>query len=435
MKGRLPTRRVVLALIVLVAFSSKAATVSEGWAAYEKGDVAKAYDIFRQLIRESPDDENINFGYGMAALAMGKLSHAAFAFERVLQINPGNHRARLELARTYAVMERYTRAEQEFRYVLDAGPPERVQRNIETYLAWIHRRTRKWSGGGQVGGTVFYDDNVNFGPSSRMVDTLLGPLEVSSNSMPRDSWGLALGGAGVALRDLGGRGDWFARGALTGYANWLFDAPDQEMAYARVELGPRYAGPRAIWDFPFKADYLEVGHERYLWMAGVEPTLMAFWTEGWDGVTRGSIERREFREDDTRDGWQYRLEQTVRRWIGRSRHYVALSVAGYFEDAQEKPYDIYGGEAQLSGEFRFTKSTALAGSVQYRSARYRDILLPALQDTERSDRQWQFSATLTQALTKRMGLSLTYWRVENRSNFGLYEFDRNVVSLSTYITF
>ncbi len=109
----------------------------------------------------------------MAALAVGKLSHAAFAFERVLQINPRNHRARLELARTYTAMERYTQAEQEFRYVLDAGPPERVQRNIETYLAWIHRRTRKWSGGGQLGLGVFYDDNVNFGPSSRLVDTLL----------------------------------------------------------------------------------------------------------------------------------------------------------------------------------------------------------------------------------------------------------------------
>lgn len=409
--------------------------LAEGWAAYEKGDAAAAYEIFRELIRRQPADEQVNFGYGMAALAVGKLSHAAFAFERVLQINPAHHRARLELARTYAAMERYTQAEQQFRYVLDAGPPERVQRNIETYLAWIQRRTQKWSGAAQVGATVFYDDNVNFGPSSRLVDTLLGPLEVSEMSRARDSWGLGLGGDATVLRDFGARSGWFGRGGVTGYANWLFDASDQEMTFGRAELGPRYVGRRTIWDFPLKADYLEIGHEPYLWKAGIEPTLMAFGTESWDAVTRGSIERREFRAGDDRDGWQYRLEQTLRRWFGRARHNVALTVAGYFEDAAEKPYDVYGGEAQVSGQWRLTRLTALGGSVQYRSARHRDVLLPDLQETERSDRQWQFSATLTQSLTKHVGLSLTYWRVENRSNFGLYDFDRNVISLTTYVSF
>lgn len=251
---------------------------------------------------------------------------------------------------------------------------------------------------------MFYDDNANFGPSSRLVDTLLGPLELATESRPRDSWGLSLGGSGAAVFDAGRRGEWLIRGSFTGYANWLFDAADQEIEYARVELGPRCAGSRRLWDFPLTADYLGVGHDPYMWRVGFGPSPISLWSERWDSTTRASAEWREFREETQRDGMQYCAAQTVRRWLGRSRHNVALTLAGYFEDAEEKAQDVYGVEAQLSGELRLARSTSLAGVVQYRAAHYRERALPALQDADRSDHQWQFGATLTQALTKRVGL-------------------------------
>ena len=45
----------------------------EAWQAYEGGNYATAYQRFLRLVREQPQDADINFGLGLAAMKVGEL--------------------------------------------------------------------------------------------------------------------------------------------------------------------------------------------------------------------------------------------------------------------------------------------------------------------------------------------------------------------------
>lgn len=409
--------------------------LQDGWSAYEAGDFNRAYRVFSDLFREAPDSEPVNFGLGLSALAAGKLSHALFAFERVLIMNPGNQRARLELARTYTAMEQYGLARQEFQRVLESAPPAPVQRNIERYLAYMDRAENQWSHSGQVGLSVFHDDNANFGPSSRFIETVIGVLQVSSNTEPKEAWGVSLGASGSVTYDAGSRGGWLVTGGATAYENWMEDATDQEIRYLRGEAGLRRVGRKTLLDLPAKVDHLEVGHDRFLLIAGVEPSLLFAPAPQWHHITKLVAEHREYREGDQRDGPYYRGEQTAKRFFGKARHNLALTAGGYYEDADVRAHRNYGADVMLSGELRVTEKTTLFAMGQYRVAEYRDVLLPDLQSDDRSDDQWQAMAGVMQSVSDRWGVSLSYRHINNSSNFGLYDYQRNVFSLSTYLLF
>jgi tetratricopeptide (TPR) repeat protein len=435
MKRIRPALWICLFIAFSMACEAEVPTIQDGWTAYEAGDFTRAYEVFSGLLRETPQSESVNFAYGMSALALDRLSHALFAFERVLMMNPDNHRARLELARTYTAMEQYGMARREFQRVMEAGPPEQVQRNIERYLAYMDRRTKRWSGGGQLGLSVFHDDNVNVGPSSRFIETVIGVLEVADGSQPKESWGASLGASASATYDAGARGGWLFTGGFTGYGNWLADASDQEIGYARVEAGFRHVSSRVLLDLPVKCDYLEVGHERYLLIGGFEPSLLFAASPEWHHITRLVLEQREYREGDSRDGPYYRAEQTLKRFFGQGARSLALTAGYYYEDAQVKAHEAHGFDVALGGEARIASRTTVYGFGQYKTMSYQDKLLPGIQDKDRSDNQWQAVVGIMQSLSDGWGVTLNYRRVNNNSNFGLYEYERNVFSLSTYLQF
>jgi hypothetical protein len=73
--------------------------------------------------------------------------------------------------------------------------------------------------------------------------------------------------------------------------------------------------------------------------------------------------------------------------------------------------------------------------VAYHNANYQDILLTDLQTEARSDHEVQYVTGLRQSLTKLWVVDLNYRHVDTHSNFDLYSYERNIVSLSTYLCF
>lgn len=434
-------RRLLAGVFALMLLSSgagagKSGISGEGWAAYEAEHFEEAYNLFSQLVREHPDSEDINFGLGMSALQVGKLSHARFAFERVLAINPGNQRARLELARTCVAMGQYDTALSEFEHVLDFNPPERVRTNIERYMEHIRRLRRPWMLSGQLNLAVFHDDNVNYGPSSRFVDTRIGELEVATNSQPQESWGIALGGAAGGTYDVGSKGDWMLAGGIAGYRNWLeSDATAQEITYWRGQAGARMASQRLLADIPAKLEFLDLGSDPLVMIYGAEPSLTYAPTLDWNYITQLVGEYRDYRDEDDRSGPSWRANQSVRKYFGPHRHNATVNVGYFYEDADNAGFSNYGPLCNVAGEFNALPRAVLYALVEYRISDYREVLLADLQDEERHDEQLQFMAGLRYAISPRWGTDFNFRRVNNDSNFGLYEYERNIFTLSTFVMF
>ena len=138
---------------------------------------AGQYEAAFTLGAKHPDqagNPHFDFLYGLAAVNANQRAKGVLALERHLLAVPANDRARLELAKAYFDMGDYTRARQEFEFVLRYSPPKEVQNNIQRYLDQMSSREAasakvssrvyvEWGGG--------HDTNVNAGTYN---DAILG---------------------------------------------------------------------------------------------------------------------------------------------------------------------------------------------------------------------------------------------------------------------
>ncbi|OGV47240.1 MAG: hypothetical protein A2X46_18010 [Lentisphaerae bacterium GWF2_57_35] len=409
--------------------------MQEGWQAYQAGQYDRAFDIFSEQFKKKPDSIDANFALGMAAVKKGKLSHAAFAFERILMVEPDHQRARLELARTYADMGLYEQAQAEFQKVLEAHPPVRVQENVEVYMRTLQRMQKKWALSGQIGVGGFYDDNVNYGPSDFLIDTAIGPLQVATSSLPVSAAGAAFSGNVRGIYDFGRKQSWMGIAELSGYQNFLDGASDQDVGFYRAKAGLARAGTQTYLDLPVKCDYLEFGHDSLLTIYGVEPLFLYAPSASWQHISRGMAEHRIYREGGDRDGPYLRFNQTLKYLFGRERHSLSLTLGGFYEDVESPAYDNSGWEVALNGEYKIAFGLTAYAIAQYLEPHYREKLLPDFQDEPRTDRQFQGVIGAQYVFKARYGMDLNYRYVNNNSNFGLYEYDRSVTTLSTFINF
>lgn len=214
---------VLLVLVLLTPLTAVAAHDPERLEALvEEGSYPDAYDLASEYVGEHAGDPRFDFYYGIAAVETDHLNEGIFALERVLIAQPGSDRARLELARAYFLQGDDRRARREFLTVQAHEPPADVDAQIERYLLAIQRRADQYettvSGYLELGGG--YDSNVNSATVEESVDTILGPVSLSSSSQETsDSFGRLEGRARVShpvapdvnlIGELGGRGRFYS---------------------------------------------------------------------------------------------------------------------------------------------------------------------------------------------------------------------------------
>jgi tetratricopeptide (TPR) repeat protein len=112
---------------------------------------------------------NVDFDYllGVAALDSGKIDDAIIAFERVLQVDPKNAGARMDLARAYFNAGSMDLAQANFLELKASNPPPAALAAIDKYLIAIRERRAQianvFSAWGETG--LGYDSNITGVPS------------------------------------------------------------------------------------------------------------------------------------------------------------------------------------------------------------------------------------------------------------------------------
>jgi outer membrane protein len=426
---------VVMMALFMAARPVQAMTYEDAEAAWQAGRHGEADRILTTLLRENPGDLKVNFLLGQVSLARGKTSHAAFAFERVLSLQPGNQRARLELARAYYLMGQYTQAQLLFQEVMASDPPPEVRKNIDAFLVAIERAEEKWLVNGQINLSVFYDDNVNYGPADEEIDTLLGTLLVAPPAQEADTVGLALSGGANMMYDGGMRDAWQFISGASGYNSWLSDETDQEILFGRASAGAQYVGSKSLARLEGVFDHLNYGGESLLNAYGAAARWNQAIDEDWLATFNGKVEQRDYTDNEERDALYGEARFTAHRLLEKQRYRVHATVGAFREDAEIDGFSNQGWLAELGAEASLPFSVTAYATAGYRVTDYDEILLASLQGSPREDEQWQVSLGLQKKLTPRTGMDLNVRHVNNDSNFGLYAYERNVVTLSTYVNF
>jgi outer membrane protein len=189
-------------LALVVALSAAALHCAPAWAvvdapvreamqAINAKQAQKAFDLLSPLEASRAGDVDYDAALGIAANEVGQFARAIFALERVLAVQPGNARARAELARAMFAVGDTANARKLLEETKAEGVPDGVNRTIDEFLQAIDKvdEAGRSSIKLHVEAGIGYDSNVNSGPSS------------NSFAVP------ALGGAVVTLLATGQKTD------------------------------------------------------------------------------------------------------------------------------------------------------------------------------------------------------------------------------------
>ncbi len=412
--------------------------------ARKTGDLARAYRILGQLVIRAPGDEKINFAYGMTCLELGDSSRAEMAFQRVLQINPGNHRARLELARAMSASQRYTEARIELEKVLDQNPPPNVRKNIEDYLAQVRaregRRDKPYNL--QVEAGAFYDSNVNVGPDSDII--VIRPLffgfiivdrfEVGEKSKPTDDYGVFISGRGNRIFDIGRPGGWLADIGAFGYASRLDDENDYRMLYYQLHSALRRRSGPHLFQAPLRFTHILRGGDSLLQSYGIASAYSYLIPQNAQRISlRADVQWRDYSDRRDRDGIYAFGGISFEQFFGRKRHVAGFGLTYYGDFADEAIYEKTGVRISFNGTMHLPWRSSLYTRMHYSTEEFRER--EALAPVDRSDTQMQATLGARKRIGQRVIVDLNHQVTDNDSTFDLYEYSRHITTISSSYTF
>ncbi len=401
----------------------------------------KARALLIGLVREKPADERVNFAFGMLCMALRDYGPAQLAFERTVLLNPGNDRARLEWGRALLAGGQVLPARAAFAEVLARHPPRPVEDTIKLYLDDIDSRVKVWHVTARLDVGGLYDDNANLGPASDTIDiapiylggTPLTTLSVAKESRPVHAGGVFAALDASATRDIGAPGDWMLTADTKLYRNWLDGASEQESGLIQGGVGLQRATSAGQLQELAEVAHIDSGGSAFLDDYGIRsidvirssryPSLI------W--MTPVTVDYRDYNELNDRDGLNASIGETARLALAGGRHAVNAGLTAFHGFARDDAFANTGISAAVGGETRFARWLKPWLQLRYTFTGYeeREPLAPEV----RRDSEWTVSTGLDGLVTPRWGYDVQWQWTRNNSTFDLYQYDRNVVTISTSV--
>jgi hypothetical protein len=418
----------LLGLLLVSAVEVRADLLSDGWAAYNKGNYEEAYDLFSKAFRADPGSIDANLALGQAALKKGKYSHAIFAFDRILMLDPGHQKARSGKAEALMALGQTHDARMEYAQLLKGRLDPAERSRIKKSVAQIDRKSRQLKLKGEISVSVFYDDNINFGPAD-------GTYVLPPNRQ-NATWGIEGGAAVSAEYDVGQEGSWVAVGSASVLNSWLDSDTAQEARTTKLRAGVRKVEQRNLYEIVPRLEMISYGHDPLVNIYAIDGAWLHARTRNDYLITRASLERRNY--DDkidpahARDSIYFRAGETWKHFFENRRNTVAVGTEFFAEDARQEINSNNGFRLLVDGERELP-----AGVIGYVGGRYRltNYKAAALGSSQREDNRWDFIIGAKRRLTENCMLDLRYQYIRNDSNLGVSDYNRNRISLTATVEF
>lgn len=369
--------RPLLALVLMVvAAPALADSVDELRALVDAGD-AKAWDMAQRMEAGNAGDADFDFWYGLAAKAAGKKNQAVFAFERVVASQPGNARAKLELADAYYQFGNTAEAKVLFEEVLASTPPDPVQQRIRTYLGAIDagEKRKKTSVSGYVTIAAGHDSNINSATSEVQHDIpgIFIPLSLPVSALETDSvFGDLRAGIDVVQPVNQRHARFFGASVQARDNEDLLSGGNFDYTQASLTGGWALQRGTARWRIPLAAQALRVEDDeaRYLVSVGAEYNrpLSANTSLSWFGQFAST----HFSSQESRDTRQLLLGGAW-SWSGSALRLTASAHLGT-EPAVDSEFDYNGRDyvaTRLNLRYPLSSRQSLYGALGVQQSQYK----------------------------------------------------------------
>ena len=403
--------------------------LAEALVLYYDREFARALPIFKEIAGKV-ETMDIMFWLGTSAMNVGETRLAIRKFKKMLAIDPGLHRVRLELATSYFTMGHYDEARRELELVQAASPPPGVLKNIAKLFAAIEERTRKVFWNLRLSQGYLWDDNISAGPEQKELEVLGGTLTLDKESSKLRDEAWVTNVAANVLYDIGEKNGLMWNTAVSFYNQSYFDYSDFNYMATDVATGPWLAGRRDILKIPFGYTELEYGRDRLSYICHVDPNYEHHFNQYFSlkGLYSYSTTHYYSISNSALDSRKNRYELTPNIYLFNRKHIISVT-AGYEDhnaDADRFTYD--GPYCALSYFAGLPTGTELFLRYQWTRRDYDGK--PLLYDEYRKDKRHSFTAVLSQGFFKYFFASLALSYTDNDSNCDLYTFDRTTYTVS-----
>ncbi|OGV68746.1 MAG: hypothetical protein A3K19_11930 [Lentisphaerae bacterium RIFOXYB12_FULL_65_16] len=408
-----------------------------GIALLEQGKFADAYATFSALFEQDPGSAQVNFYLGLAAYGLGDYENASLAFERTLMIDPNMQRARVELARSYLKLGVAQTAKSYFEDALKARPPENVERNIERVIAQIDASGKRNFFSGSLSLGINYDTNVAASPNSSQITTpgLLVP-SVRVDGEDADFFESSLLQAEHRYRINDSELGW--RSALTLYNASYFHEHDQNLEYVRLATGPSLVQSRRLIDVMLVGEYLTKESDSYLNAFGGQLRLaQALWGRH---ILAADITAMSKEYDQAPDRKAYNLGLSAGPVFVWGKNQLVTRVGLDMEDARDGEGGVEEDELSYTRywtQIRYERELPF-GIAAYAGYRFQYVDYKSDYAVFAEDRQDEIHDVLVgvrKKLPHGLAVDLNNTYTEARSEIDLYEYNRNLTSLSLQWSF
>ncbi len=402
------------------------------------GRGAEAYPLLAAQEAQRRGQPDFDLLLGVAAFEAGENTRALFALERVLAVEPGNNRARAEIARVYLAIGDADTARQEFEHVKRQGVPPAVAHTIEKFLEAVGRLeddTRPTLKG-YVEGTLGWDDNINasMSSSSQAIPGLGGVIVKFGPGDAKVSDGFASLGAGLRYRNPFGAGLAFVAGANAAYRG-NFHEHQFNTGNVDAHVGLVKTVGNDIYSVTLQANTMALDSHNYRTAGGV----IGQWQRNLS--TREQVTAY-LQYADLMYGSYRGIDQSIRdanRWVGGAAYARAFDnrligyVGGYLGTEVEKhrgvPYlghDLFG--LRFGGELPTADKLTVFANISYEHRRYGGEWPLFL--TKRKDNQYGVTFGANYLPAKDWVVIPQVSLTHNDSNVSLGEYTRSVASIT-----
>ena len=395
----------------------------------ETGKATEAYELYMRLLREVPDDDEVNIGLARAAMQSGRFNQAVMAFERLVDKYPQTAPFYEGLANAYMALNARASAEQTLADMRAAGAYgesgiSEVLDNLESSysLLQVHGRVRAG---------ILYDTNANLGPRSNSLQVGPWPVKLDDGKAV-ESVGGYLGAELELARRFYRDSSWWlvadVQASLRGNTNNdLSPTNSRTSQWYRTAIGLRHIGSETLFDMRFKGGVLDYEGVKHVSAFGPEGTFVWAVEPFLQLITRAEVSQRIYSDESAYNGAYASIGEYARLFFGEANHEFLFGVSYLGGWAKNKDYSYDGWEVLAKTVFKLPYDFELAPFIAYTQEYYRG---PAttLEESKREDKRWRVGGALTYHINEAWSVELMYQHVDNESNSAVYDYDQDVIS-------
>lgn len=400
----------------------------------QAGNGREAYAAFMNLLRQEPEDFEINLGLARSAALNGKHNHALLAYERLVEAVPDNAVLRLEYANQLLAAGRNEQAAVQLAEVRRLDP-ELADKKTRLALKGMEDRLSTFQVRGRLAGGYIYDSNINTGPALRGVEVGGIPLQLDKASKAAEASGAYLHGAVDAAWRPGSESPWWIVGDVTGYQRWYDSSnPQRDLTFGRAAAGLRYMRDNTLAEIRLKTDSLLLNGIQAVNLYGAEGMFIQGLRPDLQLMLRGGVEHREDLDLREKNGL-YAWGGPYGRWFfGDEGHSILLGAKVYGADTEEKQWNFTGLEPNINFFLYLPLETELVLSGAWHHEAY-DGPATIFDGSHRVDRQWRVSALGIKKLADYLQLEVGWQYTDNKSNSDLYTYEQHMLTVGLALSF